>query len=68
MLECGNCNALRPVSHQVGRIRGRSSASESVGSENEKGYAMNRVVYVKPDFPRDAFAGTAIYYLRYRVP
>src|SRR5262245_47206720 len=29
---------------------------------------MNRVAYVKPDFPLDAFAGTAIYYLRYRVP
>ena len=29
---------------------------------------MNRVKYVKPDFPRDAFAGTATYYLRYRVP
>ena len=29
---------------------------------------MNRVEYVKPDFPLDAFAGTAIYYLRYRVP
>jgi ubiquinone/menaquinone biosynthesis C-methylase UbiE len=29
---------------------------------------MNRVAYVKPDFPRDAFAGTATYYLRYRVP
>jgi ubiquinone/menaquinone biosynthesis C-methylase UbiE len=29
---------------------------------------MNRVEYVKPDFPPDAFAGTASYYLRYRVP
>jgi ubiquinone/menaquinone biosynthesis C-methylase UbiE len=29
---------------------------------------MNRVAYVKPDFPLDAFAGTAAYYLRYRVP
>jgi trans-aconitate methyltransferase len=29
---------------------------------------MNRVVYVKPDFPVDAFAGTATYYVRYRVP
>src|SRR5215475_3026052 len=29
---------------------------------------MSRVVYVKPDFPLDAFAGTATYYLRYRVP
>ena len=29
---------------------------------------MNRVEYVKPDFPLDAFAGTASYYLRYRVP
>lgn len=29
---------------------------------------MNRVEYIKPDFPLDAFAGTAIYYLRYRVP
>ena len=29
---------------------------------------MNRVEYVKPDFPLDAFAGTATYYLRYRVP
>ncbi len=29
---------------------------------------MNRVAYVKPDFPRNAFAGTATYYLRYRVP
>src|SRR3954469_1642357 len=29
---------------------------------------MNRVQYVRPDFPLDAFAGTAPYYLRYRVP
>src|SRR5919108_2152765 len=29
---------------------------------------MNRVAYVKPNFPVDAFAGTASYYLRYRVP
>ncbi len=29
---------------------------------------MNRVAYVKPDFPVDAFAGTATYYVRYRVP
>src|SRR5215813_11030659 len=29
---------------------------------------MNRVAYVKPDFPVDAFAGTAPYYVRYRVP
>ena len=29
---------------------------------------MNRVEYVKPDFPLNAFAGTATYYLRYRVP
>jgi SAM-dependent methyltransferase len=29
---------------------------------------MNRVAYVKPDFPADAFAGTATYYARYRVP
>lgn len=29
---------------------------------------MNRVKYIKPAFPRDAFAGTATYYLRYRVP
>jgi SAM-dependent methyltransferase len=29
---------------------------------------MNQVEYVKPDFPLEAFAGTASYYLRYRVP
>lgn len=29
---------------------------------------MSRVTYVKPNFPPDAFAGTAAYYLRYRVP
>ena len=29
---------------------------------------MNRVAYVKPNFPVDAFAGTATYYVRYRVP
>ena len=29
---------------------------------------MHRVEYVRPDFPLDAFAGTASYYLRYRVP
>jgi SAM-dependent methyltransferase len=29
---------------------------------------MNRIEFVKPDFPLDAFAGTATYYLRYRVP
>lgn len=29
---------------------------------------MSRVAYVKPNFPLDAFAGTATYYLRYRVP
>jgi trans-aconitate methyltransferase len=29
---------------------------------------MHRVAYVKPDFPVDAFAGTATYYARYRVP
>jgi ubiquinone/menaquinone biosynthesis C-methylase UbiE len=30
--------------------------------------AMDRVEYVKPSFPPDAFAGTASYYVRYRVP
>jgi SAM-dependent methyltransferase len=29
---------------------------------------MNHVAYVKPNFPVDAFAGTAPYYVRYRVP
>jgi hypothetical protein len=29
---------------------------------------MNRVAYIKPDFPLDAFAGKVTYYLRYRVP
>ena len=29
---------------------------------------MHRVAYVKPDFPVDAFAGTAPYYVQYRVP
>jgi SAM-dependent methyltransferase len=29
---------------------------------------MERVEYVKPDFPADAFAGTAGYYVRYRPP
>ena len=29
---------------------------------------MNSVRYVKPDFPPDAFAGTATYYALYRVP
>jgi SAM-dependent methyltransferase len=29
---------------------------------------MDRIEYVKPDFPVDAFAGTATYYVRYRVP
>jgi ubiquinone/menaquinone biosynthesis C-methylase UbiE len=29
---------------------------------------MKPVAYGKPDFPLDAFAGTASYYLRYRVP
>ncbi|MGA2016205.1 MAG: class I SAM-dependent methyltransferase [Opitutaceae bacterium] len=29
---------------------------------------MERVEYIKPDFPADAFAGTASYYVRYRVP
>lgn len=29
---------------------------------------MDRVKYLKPDFPVDAFAGTATYYVRYRVP
>ena len=29
---------------------------------------MNRVAYVQPHFPVDAFAGTATYYVRYRVP
>jgi trans-aconitate methyltransferase len=29
---------------------------------------MNRVAYVQPDFPVDAFAGTATYYVRYCVP
>ena len=29
---------------------------------------MSRVQYVKPNFPLDAFAGTAAYYLRYRIP
>ena len=29
---------------------------------------MKSVIYVKPDFPVDAFAGTADYYARYRVP
>ena len=29
---------------------------------------MDRVEYVKPDFSLDAFAGTATYYARYRVP
>ena len=29
---------------------------------------MDRVEYVKPSFPVDAFAGTAVYYAQYRVP
>jgi SAM-dependent methyltransferase len=29
---------------------------------------MDRVEHIKPDFPPDAFAGTAAYYARYRVP
>jgi SAM-dependent methyltransferase len=29
---------------------------------------MDAVEYIKPDFPTDAFAGTATYYARYRVP
>jgi SAM-dependent methyltransferase len=29
---------------------------------------MGRAEQVKPNFPRDAFAGTADYYVRYRVP
>jgi len=29
---------------------------------------MDGVEYIKPDFPADAFAGTAAYYVRYRVP
>lgn len=29
---------------------------------------MDRVEHIKPDFPADAFAGTASYYVRYRVP
>ncbi len=29
---------------------------------------MDRVEHVKPNFPVDAFAGTADYYVRYRVP
>ena len=29
---------------------------------------MDRAEYTKPDFPADAFAGTAVYYARYRVP
>jgi hypothetical protein len=39
-----------------------------LGSEKQEGQRMNRVEYVKPDFPLDAFSGTATYYLRYRVP
>jgi SAM-dependent methyltransferase len=29
---------------------------------------MDPVTYIKPDFPADAFAGTAPYYVRYRPP
>ena len=29
---------------------------------------MHRVQYIEPDFPEDAFEGTATYYARYRVP
>ena len=29
---------------------------------------MDRVEHIKPDFPPDAFAGTASYYARYRAP
>jgi SAM-dependent methyltransferase len=29
---------------------------------------MNQLEYVAPDFPSDAFAGTADYYVRYRLP
>jgi ubiquinone/menaquinone biosynthesis C-methylase UbiE len=29
---------------------------------------MNGIRHVKPDFPEDAFAGTAAYYAKYRVP
>jgi hypothetical protein len=29
---------------------------------------MGRVEYLKPNFPVDAFAGRATYYVRYRVP
>jgi trans-aconitate methyltransferase len=39
-----------------------------LGPEQQEGQRMKRVAYVKPVFPRDAFAGTAAYYLRYRVP
>jgi predicted RNA methylase len=29
---------------------------------------MDQVEHVKPNFPADAFAGTAAYYVRYRLP
>src|SRR6266542_2968487 len=65
------CTAVRrgaPEAEAAGRIARRSSAYGILGSEKQEGDDMNRVEYVKPDFPLDAFAGTATYYLRYRVP
>jgi len=56
--------ATPPAQHPTPNTR----AESALGPEQQEGQRMNRVAYVKPDFPRDAFAGTAAYYLRYRVP
>jgi len=56
--------ATPPAQHPTPNTR----AESALGPEQQEGQRTNRVAYVKPDFPRDAFAGTATYYLRYRVP
>lgn len=60
----------------AGRIRAGAAASNllplraspaTFHPDNDK-RDMERVEHIKPDFPADAFAGTASYYVRYRVP
>ena len=46
----------------------RPLAAGPAFSTEEERQDMNRVAYAQPNFPADAFAGTALYYVRYRVP
>src|SRR5437899_4324455 len=65
---CRTSACRRPLTASAPASLPLPAAPEAWRSAAEEGQDMNRVAYVKPDFPVDAFAGTATYYVRYRVP